>query len=67
MSLTVVFSSNLDYPWDRSNLKSLEIDLKDFKELDRFASEVQPNFFSVRYCIVNLFFEKNVKKRFSWL
>ncbi|XP_077344769.1 kyphoscoliosis peptidase isoform X2 [Lithobates pipiens] len=40
LSRTVVYSSNLDYPWDRSNLKSLEIDLKDFKELDRFASEV---------------------------
>ncbi|XP_073481616.1 kyphoscoliosis peptidase-like isoform X2 [Aquarana catesbeiana] len=36
----VKHSGQFDYPWDRSNLKSLEIDLKDFKELDRFASEV---------------------------
>ncbi|XP_040204669.1 kyphoscoliosis peptidase-like isoform X3 [Rana temporaria] len=36
----VKHSGKFDYLWDRSNLKSLVIDLKDFEELDRFASKV---------------------------
>ncbi|KAM5165097.1 kyphoscoliosis peptidase-like [Mantella aurantiaca] len=38
--LKVNSSGKFDYPWDRSSLKSLEIDLKKFEELDRFASEI---------------------------
>ncbi|KAM4771187.1 kyphoscoliosis peptidase-like [Rhinophrynus dorsalis] len=31
------------YPWDRSNLKSLQIDLKALKELDAYASKINTN------------------------
>ncbi|XP_072263727.1 kyphoscoliosis peptidase-like [Pyxicephalus adspersus] len=30
------------YPWDRSNLKSMEIDLNKFRELDSYASKLEP-------------------------
>ncbi|XP_044307651.1 kyphoscoliosis peptidase-like [Varanus komodoensis] len=30
----------LAYPWDKSNLKSMQIDLNQFKELDAYASKV---------------------------
>ncbi|XP_075719721.1 kyphoscoliosis peptidase-like [Rhinoderma darwinii] len=32
--------SNFKYPWDRSNLKSLQIDLKDFEKLDDYAAKL---------------------------
>ncbi|XP_069831770.1 kyphoscoliosis peptidase-like isoform X2 [Dendropsophus ebraccatus] len=33
-------SSNFKYPWDKSNLKSLQIDLKAFEELDEYAAKL---------------------------
>ncbi|KAM4694396.1 kyphoscoliosis peptidase-like [Discoglossus pictus] len=37
------FDSAFCYPWDRLNLKSLQMDLNAFKELDAYASKVKAN------------------------
>ncbi|XP_053314921.1 kyphoscoliosis peptidase-like [Spea bombifrons] len=34
------YGPTFKYPWDRQNLKSLELDLKAFKKLDAYASKV---------------------------